>query len=128
MFLDFERSCSASTVQGVSRSNRTRSAGAPFARRPAGRPSSFAGLAVSAREQRGEIDVLVVIEAQRGGEQGLEADGAVGGLGEGPALRVGVLRIVSGDDHVDIAAGDTLDHGPAVVLGAQRRRSLKKVR
>ena len=83
-----------------------RSAGAPFSRRPDGRPSSFAGLMVMAREQRQQADLAVVIEAQRGRQQRLQADGAVGGLGEGMALDVGVLRVVARDDHVDLAGGE----------------------
>ena len=62
-----------------------------------------------------------MIEAQRCGEQCLEADGAVGGFGEGVALHVGVLRVVARHDHVDLAGGKALHHGAAIVLAAQRR-------
>ena len=37
------------------------------------------------------------------------------------ALHVRVLRIVAGDDHVDVAGGQPAHHGGAVLLGAQRR-------
>ena len=74
-------------------------------RRPDGRPSSLAGLMVMARSSGSSADLAVMVEAQRRGEQRLEADGAVGGFGEGMALHVGVLRIVAGDDHVDVAGG-----------------------
>src|SRR4029079_17648996 len=67
-------------------------------------------------EQRGEIDVLVVIEAKRCAEQRLKADGAIGGVDEEAPFHIGILRIVSRDDHVDITTGETLDHGAAVVL------------
>ena len=89
-------------------------------------PSSLAGLAVSALSSWREFDVAVVIKAKRCAEQGLEADGAVGGLGEGAALAVGASRIVGRDDHVDIAARHALDHGAAVVLRAQRRLHLEE--
>ena len=55
-----------------------------------------------------------------------QPDGAVGGIGEGQALGVDVLRIVRGDDDVDRAVGQRLDHRHAVVLGAQRRRQLEE--
>ena len=63
------------------------------------------GLMVMASEQRHQADLAVVVQAQRGGQQRLEADGAVGGLGEGTALGVGVLRVVARDDDVDVAGG-----------------------
>ena len=44
-----------------------------------------------------------MVQAQRCREQRLQADGAVGGLREGVALGVGVLRVVARDDHVDVA-------------------------
>jgi hypothetical protein len=51
---------------------------------------------------------------------------AVGGLGEGLALGVDVLRVVARHDDVDGAVGDRRDHGQPVVLGAQRRRQLEE--
>ena len=90
----------------------TRSAGAPLARRPLGKSEQARRVRGQAPEASVERSTLaVVIEAERGGEQRLEADGAVGGFGEGAALAVGVLGIVGRYDHVDIAAGDALDHG-----------------
>ena len=65
-------------------------------------------------------------EAQRRRKQGLETDRAVGGFGEGQALRLDVLRIVVGDDHVDDAVGKPVDHRLPVVLVAQRRRELEE--
>jgi hypothetical protein len=65
-------------------------------------------------------------EAQRGGEQGFEADGAIRGFGEGLALDLGILRIVAGMDDVDGAGLQTLDHCPPVVFRAQRRGELEE--
>ena len=67
------------------------------------------------------LDFAVVIEAQGCGEQCLEADGPIGGFGEGVALHVDVLRVVARHDHVDLAGGKALHHGAAIVLAAQRR-------
>ena len=77
----------------------------------------------------GEGQVAGVVELHRGGEEGLEADGAAGGLLEGQALLLLVLRGVEGADDVDQPVGQRLDHGHAVVLGARAAgSSLKKVR
>ena len=67
-------------------------------------------------KQHGQVDIAVVVEAQACGQQRLEPDGAVGGLGKGAALAVGASRVVGGNDHVDVAARHALDHGTAVVL------------
>ena len=65
-------------------------------------------------------------EPQRRREQRLEPDRAVRGLGEGQALGLDVLRIVVGDDDVDGAVRQRLDHRLPVVLVAQRRRELEE--
>ena len=72
------------------------------------------------------VDVAGVDQPERRGEHRLEADGAVGGLGEGMALGVDVLRVVARHDHVDGAVGEAGDHRPAVIVGAERRRELEE--
>ena len=67
-----------------------------------------------------------MVEPHRGGQQGLEPDRAGGGLLEGQALLLLVLGGVERADDVDQPVGQRLDHGHAVVLGAQRRRELEE--
>ena len=65
-------------------------------------------------------------EAQGRREQGLEPDRAVRGFREGQPLRLDVLRIVVGDDHVDDAFAKAGDDRLPVVLVAKRRRELEE--
>ena len=65
-------------------------------------------------------------EAQRGGQQGLEANGAIGRFGERLALDLGVLRIVVGMDGVDGTIAQALDDGLAIILAAQGRGELEE--
>ena len=74
---------------------------------PPGRPSSAGGIdgqrlaaaPAAARPRR-------VMQLERGGQQRLEADRAVGGFRERAALHVGVLGIVARHDDVDLAGGE----------------------
>ena len=65
-------------------------------------------------------------EAEARGEHRLQPDRAVGGLGEGLALALHVLRVVRGADDVDGAVGECCDQRLPVVLGAERRRHLEE--
>src|SRR3546814_1095619 len=67
---------------------------------------------------------LGVDDLQRQRQQGLQADDARLGDGEGQALRLDVVRAVIAGDGVDGAVGDARQDGLAVVLAAQRRRDL----
>ena len=121
-----ERMPRSVTTQGKSGSNTMRSAGAPTARRPELEPEDFGRAAGHGAEDGQQRHVARMDEAERGGEQRFEADGAVGGLGEGLALDLGVLRIVGRVDGVDGARDEPVDHRPPVVLGAERRRELEE--
>jgi hypothetical protein len=91
---------------------------------PAGQFEQLCRTAGHGREQRQQRDRTVVIELQGRGQQRLHAQRAVGGLGEGAALHIGVLRVVAGDDHIDVAAAQAIYHGPAVLFPPQRRLHL----
>ena len=67
----------------------------------------------------GEREVAGVVELHRSGEEGLEADGAGGGLLEGEALFLLVLRGVEGADDVDEAVreGGLFAFTPPVLSG-----------
>ena len=113
VFLDRERSCSGSTIKGVSRSISTRSAGAPLARRPLSRPEKSCGICRHRLQQRGKFDVAIVVKAaapRRAVSRGRWRR-------RPPRRRAAASprrpRVVGRDDHVDIAAGNALDHGAA---------------
>ena len=86
------------TFQGASGSNRTRSAGAPLASRPASSPRMRAGASVMVRSRSSRPELALVHQPQAHRQHGLDADHAAGGLGEGQPLAVLVLRaVVAGD-------------------------------
>ena len=89
---------------------------------PPGSPNSLAGAVDSASTSREQRHVAIVVQPQRRAEQRLQPDRAGGRVGEGQALGVDVLRVVRGDDDVDGAVAQRLDHRQPVVFGAQRRR------
>ena len=124
VFLDRLLRLASVDLPGASGSNTTRSAGAPFASRPASRPRIRAGASVMVRSSRQQADLAVVHQSQAHRQQGLQADDAAGRLGERQALAVLVLRAMVGGDGVDRAVLERLDHGQPVLLGAQRRRQL----
>ena len=127
VFLDRERRRSGSTTKGVSRSMSTRSAGAPLARRPLGKPEQARRIRGQRPQQRGKLDAR---RCDRGGARRRAASRAPmapsAASAKGRRLPSASCGIVGRDDHVDIAAGDALDHGAAVVLGAERRPHLEE--
>jgi len=77
-------------------------------------------------QQRLELDLAAVHEAQAGSEHGLQSDRAGACFGKGQPLGFDVLRIVIRHYHVDQAAAERLDQQLAVVFGAQRRRQFQE--
>ena len=65
-------------------------------------------------------------QTQRGREQRFETDGAVCCFGEREALRLDVLRIVIGDDHIDHPFGERLDNRLSIILVAQWWREFEE--
>ena len=65
-------------------------------------------------------------QAHGGGQQRLQGHRAGRGLLERQAFAFFVLRRVHGTDHVDQAGRHGLDHGDAVILGAQGRLDLEE--
>ena len=104
------------TIHGSSRSISVMSALAPGFSVPASRPKIWAGRVDRASIRRIRRHVAAVIEAQGRSQHRFEPDRAVGGIGEGQALGIDILRIVRGDDDVDRAVGKRLDHRHAVVF------------
>ncbi len=58
-------------------------------------------------------------EPEAGRQHRFDADGAGRGLGERQALRLDVLRVVVGADHVDHAFVQRLDQSQPLVLAPQ---------
>ena len=78
----------------MSRSTMTMSAGAPAqACRPAGRRFPPA-LSTGTRRAATAAQIAIVVEPQRGGEQRLQPDRAIGGVGKRQPLGVDILRIM----------------------------------
>lgn len=77
-----------------------------------------------AAEGTGQRQLAVVIEFQRQGQQGFQADDAGRRLGEGQALAFDVLGIVARGDQVQRTVGEAGDDGAAVFFHAQRWRRL----
>ena len=99
----------------------------PWRRRPVGKPEQPARGWRSAREAAWRsVDARRRDRGAAPRTAASPADGAVGGLGEGPALAVGVLRIVADTITSMSPLAQRLDHGRPVVLGAQRRPQLEE--
>ncbi len=67
-----------------------------------------------------------MMQAKCGRQHGLEPDCPIGSLAEGQALGVDVLRIMRGDDDVDLAPSPAHRPSPCVVFRAQRRIELEE--
>ena len=64
-------------------------------------------------------------EAQGRCQQRLEADRAIGSFRERAPFVVGILRIVAGDDDIDVAGGQRLHEGRAILFAAQGRANFE---
>src|SRR5690606_18900932 len=70
--------------------------------------------------RREQGDLLASDEAEQCRQQGFQADGAKGRLGERQSLVFRRLRIVSGDHGVNGATPQTVDQGKPVSLRSER--------
>src|SRR5690606_36307990 len=70
--------------------------------------------------------VAGVIQAKGGSQHGLKADCTHGSFREGLTLGVHVLRVMRGDDDVELTVLQRLDHSNPIILGSEWRRETEE--
>ena len=80
------------------------SAAAPGFSVPPGRPKIGPGPSRHGVDQAHQAHLAVVMKPERCGQHGFQTDRAILCLGEGQALGIDILRVVRGDDDLDLAA------------------------
>jgi hypothetical protein len=126
VFFDFDLSVKRSSTKGAFASNSDEVRGRAFGEAARGKAQPPRRVERHGAEERRQVEVARVVEAEGGGEERLEPHGAGGGLLERQALALFVLRGVHGGDDVDQPLGHGLHHRHAVVLGPERRLHLEE--